>query len=43
MHVADATIFIVVANTLAAFNITKKIENGVLVIPVAAQTNASIR
>ena len=43
IHIADASVFIVVASILATFTIEKKVEDGVPIIPVARQTSAMIR
>ncbi|PCH44804.1 cytochrome P450 [Wolfiporia cocos MD-104 SS10] len=42
MHLADATLFIVCAMSLAVFNITKPIENGAVIEPEIEYTNGTI-
>jgi hypothetical protein len=43
LHLADATVFISCAMTLAAFDVTKTIENGVVIEPVHESTTGTIR
>lgn len=43
MHLADASLFLTVAMTLAAFDITKTIENGQVIEPVIKYTSGTIR
>lgn len=43
MHLADASLFLTVAMTLAAFDITKTIENGQVIEPVIEYTSGTIR
>lgn len=43
MYLADASLFIACARTLATFNITKAIENGEVVEPKPEYTSGTIR
>jgi hypothetical protein len=42
-HLADASIFMSCAMSLAVFNVTKAVENGVVVEPVHEQLTGTIR
>jgi hypothetical protein len=42
-HLADASVFITCATTLAVFNISKCVENGVVIEPVHDSTTGTIR
>ncbi|KAK7471001.1 hypothetical protein VKT23_002414 [Stygiomarasmius scandens] len=42
MHLADASVFISCAMSLAVFDITKSVENGVIIEPVNERTNGTI-
>ena len=43
MHLADATLFASIAMTLAAFNISKAVNNGVIIEPDLEYTSGTIR
>ena len=42
LFLAEATLFLTIANSLLLFDISKKVENGVEVTPVHAQTSGII-
>ncbi|THH02426.1 hypothetical protein EW026_g476 [Hermanssonia centrifuga] len=42
LYIADASLFLTVASSLAVFDVTKVIEDGVPVIPIVKQTTGNI-
>lgn len=43
MHLADASVFISCATSLAVFDVEKKVDNGVTIYPVHEQMTGTIR